>query len=182
MTADEPDHKKLSKLFSSSLTPAEIGIKSVPMTPVAEPACSSPLYAMMRSLQLVAASLTVVSAATVRTLYQNDLSATPAVGALIVAPASGNNITEACAAFNETPLNGIPDDVQSQIAYLRYSGQIAASVYLGLGAFFANGTSVAPGGQNFTGCPAFAVGTGYIATPNCSTITVSSQRISFTKS
>ena len=130
---------------------------------------------MFYSLALLGVSVLAASAAQVRVLYQNDLSATPSTSALLLGTlTTSSNSTAACGVYGEQPLTSVTPDIQDQLSYLVYSGELTNSSLLWIGN--AINTTLSPtrfARRQASTCSAYSVGLLNVTTVDCTTALVS---------
>lgn len=98
--------------------------------------CSRPALALVRKmLSVLLVSLLAGQASAVRLLFQNDLSASTDVTSalLLEAASSGTQASSACSAYNEQLLPAVNSDIQDQLSYLVFRGDLTNSSRLYIG-------------------------------------------------
>lgn len=128
-------------------------------------------------LSVFLVSLLASQASAVRLLLQNDLSAsTSYTSALLLddATSSGSQASSACSQYNEQLLPEVNEDIQDQLRYLAFRGDISNSTRIYIGGGSTNSTPALRFARRQTQqCQAYAVGNATVTSVDCSTELVS---------
>ena len=124
---------------------------------------------IMWSLYLVL--LASPALAQIRVLFQNDLSFNATAAAIFLAtPTTGSNASSACTVYNEQQLSTVSSDIQDQLNYLVFRGDLSNASQIHVGG---NAASTLRFGKRQSICNVYRVGTSDFTTVNCSTMLVS---------
>lgn len=128
-------------------------------------------------LSVLLVSLLAHQASAVRLLFQNDLSAsTDLTSALLLdATSTGSEASNACSAYSEQLLPSVNSDIQDQLNYLVFRGDLTNSsrIYVG-GSSNASSTPTLRFARRQTQqCQAYEVGSANVTSVDCTTELVS---------
>lgn len=120
-------------------------------------------------------------ASAVRLLLQNDLSASAGTSALLLDDSliAGTSASSACQVYNEQLLSEVDEDIQDQLRYLVFRGDLSNSTRLYIGSSGSNGNATASPALRFarrqaSQCQAWSIGDSSVVSVDCSTELVSS--------
>jgi acetylcholinesterase len=118
------------------------------------------------------AALASPALAQLRVLYQNDLSFNASTSALLVLQDTlGSDAASACAGYSEQLLSSVTPDIEDQIRYLVYAGELQNSSRLHLAPESSPALRFARRQQ--ADCRAYNVGVQFVSSVNCSESLVS---------
>ena len=120
------------------------------------------------ALLALATSFAAPALAQLRVLYQNDLSFNASTSALLILQDTpGSDAASACAGYSEQLLSSVNSDIEDQLKYLVYTGELQNSSRLHLG-----GGSSSPAlrfaRRQQESCNIYNVGVQFVSSGNCS--------------